>query len=322
MQQGLEAQGATPIATPNLDRLAAGGMMFTDAHSPCSLCPPTRFAMMAGPLPFRYGKRLGSWNFSETAAVLRNRKHTTVGEVMQAAGYRTAMLGKMHIAGGDTLNFTQPERPIPTFPTSDGFDYTFVEHDGIQDPPIDFEPDAVGNPGSPPNVPVQGVNASWGGNAHSDMVYELDLRVGRILAKLEDPDGNPLTDDSILANTLILLTSDNGGLMESMVPAGYDSTGILRLFKSHSYGDGTVPQAMLELRDELHALFLKHDDVSALRTTTAYDVDGFVVPPTALGPDEVTMTSVTGVAAVEPIEYRFSEPNQPLSQLLRTHTTP
>lgn len=57
VQQGLEAEGATPIPTPNLDRLVAGGLMFTDAHSPCSLCAPTRFAMLTGSLPFRIGKR-------------------------------------------------------------------------------------------------------------------------------------------------------------------------------------------------------------------------------------------------------------------------
>ena len=538
VQQGLEAEGATPIPTPNLDRLVAGGLMFTDAHSPCSLCAPTRFAMLTGSLPFRIGKRYGTWNFSETAAVLRNRKHTTVGEIMQAAGYRTSMMGKMHVGGGNTYSFSNPHLPIPTFPTSYGFDYTFLVHDGIQappyvyfendrfarvdptnhsaidtwgtasdlvngssgnpigpngtgshkdgwrdanwngsqngiintrkavefidrhlanhgsqpfllyynspqvhiphTPPVDFEPDANGNPGSPPNVPVQGVNASWGGNAHSDMVHEVDLQVGRILAKLDDPDGNPLTNDSVLTDTLIMFTSDNGGLGGNLVPAGYDSTGILRASKGRSYegghrvpfiahwGDGTaagstiapgtisnqiiagqdwvatmyalteqdiagnqcmdsvnllpvllghqeeseavrpfvlhqagqgnnqtdafgirrgdhvliinrnrsprelfnlaedlsqstnlvdpatypdntVPPEVLALRDELHALFMKHDDVNSLRTTTAYDTDGFAIPPIANGADEVTMTSVSGVAAVGPVEYRFTE---------------
>jgi arylsulfatase A-like enzyme len=535
-RQGLEVR----IPTPNIDRLVAGGMMFTDAHSPCSLCSPTRFAMMTGSLPFRMGKRYGTWSFNETAAVLRNRKHVTVGEIMQTAGYRTSMIGKMHIAGGDTYNFNQPQVPIPTFPTSYGFDHTFVVHDGIQNspymyfendrfsrvnptnqsamdgwgtsadlingtggspagpngnsshnagwrdvnwnssqngiinsakavefidehlanhpeqpfllyynppqvhlphtPPIDFEPDSIGNPGSPPNVPVRGTNAAWGGTAHSDMIRELDLQVGRILDKLDDPDGDPQTNNSILADTLIMFTSDNGGLGNdvSTVPPGYKTSGVLRSSKSHSYegghrvpfvahwGDGTpsgsiiapgsvsdqiiaghdwvatmyaltgqsipedqamdsmnllpvllgqqpesvpvrpfvlhqagqgndrpdafgirrgdhvlivnrnfsprelynlaedlsqttdlinpatyanntVPPEILALRNELHALFLKHDNVSGLRTTTAFDTDGFAVPPTALAADRVTMTSVTGVAAVDPVEYRFTE---------------
>ena len=41
------------IKTPNLDRLAAEGMRFTDAHSPSSVCTPTRYALMTGRYPWR-----------------------------------------------------------------------------------------------------------------------------------------------------------------------------------------------------------------------------------------------------------------------------
>ena len=41
------------IPTPNLDRLAAQGMRFTDAHSPCTVCTPTRYSLMTGQMAFR-----------------------------------------------------------------------------------------------------------------------------------------------------------------------------------------------------------------------------------------------------------------------------
>ena len=44
---------ASSIPTPNLDRLALNGMRFTDAHSPCTVCTPTRYSVMTGQMAFR-----------------------------------------------------------------------------------------------------------------------------------------------------------------------------------------------------------------------------------------------------------------------------
>ncbi len=41
------------VKTPHLDRLAREGMRFTDAHSPCTVCTPTRYGLMTGQMPFR-----------------------------------------------------------------------------------------------------------------------------------------------------------------------------------------------------------------------------------------------------------------------------
>jgi hypothetical protein len=93
VRQGLETQGHTPIPTPNIDRLAANGMMFMNAHSAASVCAPSRFAMMTGSNPFRNGRQWGTWNLNETPnAFNANRNHVTVGEVAQDGGYRTAFL--------------------------------------------------------------------------------------------------------------------------------------------------------------------------------------------------------------------------------------
>ena len=45
------------VATPNLDRLAADGMLFTDAHSPSTVCTPTRYSILTGRMAFRNGMR-------------------------------------------------------------------------------------------------------------------------------------------------------------------------------------------------------------------------------------------------------------------------
>jgi arylsulfatase A-like enzyme len=55
----------------------------------------------------------------------------------------------------------------------------------------------------------------WQGHVsptYAAMVEHVDRSLGEILAALEDPDGNPLTDDSIATNTLVVFTADNGGL--------------------------------------------------------------------------------------------------------------
>ena len=326
-----------PVPTPNLDRLCAQGMMFTDAHTAAAYCAPTRFSMMTGSNPQRNGARWGTWALTDPCAFFRNRIHSTVGDVARAAGYRTAFLGKMHFGGGTGY---LPARMM-YFPTSYGFDYMFGQHDGIwqfyvyfendrfvridpadplnpsvpgtaedlvdwtagsytipngtgtirndwvgdvhwnfsqngiinsakaaafirdhrahhpdrpfmmyycppqvhtpHNPPIDFEPNPDGTPGNPPNVPVAGIT---GGDAVADVTYELDLQVGRILAALEDPDGDGNPADSVLTNTLVMFTSDNGGTGPNRGLPGFwnnateDTTGILTGTKGRPYEGG------------------------------------------------------------------------------------
>lgn len=90
--------------TPNIDALAAEGLWFTDAHSPTSLCSPSRYALMSGRYTFRSNAPWGTWNsFSPTAF---EQGDPTLGSVLKGAGYQTAFVGKWHL-GGD-------------FPTKDG----------------------------------------------------------------------------------------------------------------------------------------------------------------------------------------------------------
>lgn len=141
-------QANSPIPTPNVDRLATEGMTFTDAHTAAAVCAPSRYAMLTGNYPYRGHTRWGTWAFNRTSQFLPGQK--TVGDVMKAAGYRTAFFGKYH-QGGDfyakgsntfyrdadasRVDFT---RAFRNGPVDHGFGYSFVAPTGIQNQPYAF----------------------------------------------------------------------------------------------------------------------------------------------------------------------------------------
>ncbi len=97
--------GGTAFATPNLDRLAAEGMRFTDFHSNSCVCSPTRAALMTG----RYQQRAGIPGVVY-AAPDRNRHHglqmveRTLPEALADSGYATGMFGKWHLGYEEQYN--------------------------------------------------------------------------------------------------------------------------------------------------------------------------------------------------------------------------
>lgn len=106
---------ASKIPTPHIDRLAAEGMRFTDAHAPGPLCHPSRYGLMTGRYPFRTD--ISRWPKEPLIA----EGQTTVASLMQSAGYTTAMVGKWH------LGFQENgyENPLPGGPVDCGFDHFF-----------------------------------------------------------------------------------------------------------------------------------------------------------------------------------------------------
>jgi arylsulfatase A len=81
------------IPTPNLDRLAAQGMRFTDAHSSSGVCSPSRYALLTG--RFHWRKFHGIVNSFEPPVL--DDSELTIPEMLKQHGYRTACLGKWHL---------------------------------------------------------------------------------------------------------------------------------------------------------------------------------------------------------------------------------
>ena len=163
------------IATPNLDRMAADGMRFTDAHSPSTVCTPTRYSIMTGRMAFRLNYRGVFTGVGGPCLITEDR--LTLPAMLREKGYETAMFGKWHIGmsfldkNGDMIDDKVPpqdvdrntkvnpgveavrrvdySRAIPDSPIHRGFDhffgtaccpttdwlYAFIDGDRIPVPP-------------------------------------------------------------------------------------------------------------------------------------------------------------------------------------------
>ena len=83
------------MSTPRIDSLADEGMRFTDAHSPSSVCTPTRYGLLTGRYAWR--TRLQQGVFRSWVPALIEPDRPTLGTLLQAHGYRTAAIGKWHL---------------------------------------------------------------------------------------------------------------------------------------------------------------------------------------------------------------------------------
>jgi arylsulfatase A len=98
------------IATPNLSRMAREGMTFLDAHTPSSVCTPTRYGLLTG--RYNWRSRLAKGVLGGASPHLIPANRPTLGHLMQKAGYQTAMIGKWHLGWdwakqGQEIDFTQ-----------------------------------------------------------------------------------------------------------------------------------------------------------------------------------------------------------------------
>ncbi len=142
------------IRTPNIDKLAAEGMRFTDAHSPSSVCTPTRYALLTGRYPWR--SRLPVGVLRGYSRTLIEPDRPTVASLLKASGYQTGVVGKWHLGldwvvkkGSESLLATagygiQDEmKPadidfdqVPTQgPATAGFDYSYILPASLDMPP-------------------------------------------------------------------------------------------------------------------------------------------------------------------------------------------
>jgi arylsulfatase A len=135
----LGCYGHPSIRTPNLDRMAAEGMRFTDFYSSAPVCTPSRAGLMTGRLPVRTGMSSNTRRvlFPDSAGGLP-ADEITIARALKSRGYATACVGKWHLGH------------LPQYlPTRHGFDFYFgipYSNDMDRDPASPRGRDGMFNP--------------------------------------------------------------------------------------------------------------------------------------------------------------------------------
>ena len=245
----LACYGSTFYETPHIDRLCSQGMKFTSAYAACPVCSPTRASVMTGKYPARL--HVTDWIAGHNRPLAKLRipdwtkylplEEVTLAEALKPAGYATASIGKWHLGTeeywpekqGFDVNLAgchmgQPPAyfapyKIPTLTEGPVGEYLT---DRLADEALTFidknkdRPFFLYLPNYAVHTPLQAkkeVVAKYQAKVRPDnpqnnatyaaMVESVDDGVGKVLAKL---DALGLAD-----RTVVVFTSDNGGLMRS-----------------------------------------------------------------------------------------------------------
>lgn len=121
----LGCYGATRIKTPNVDRLAAGGVRFTAGYAPSSTCTPTRYAILTGEYAWRHPpKKTGILDGDAPLCIEPGR--LTLPAMLRQTGYHTGVVGKWHLGLGDGVVPVDFNREIKPGPLEIGFAYSHI----------------------------------------------------------------------------------------------------------------------------------------------------------------------------------------------------
>ena len=247
-----------PVTTPAIDSLAAGGTRFTDFYSGCAVCSPSRATLLTGRHHIRAG--VYSWIHDESQNSHLLLREITLAEVLRAAGYSTAHIGKWH------LGLPTRDRDKPT-PDDHGFDHWFATANNAS--PSHKNPSNFIRNGTPvgeiegyscqivvdeaidwlsnhrkndtpfflnvwfhePHAPIAApgrIVTTYGkatdkGAVYSGTIDNTDRAIMRLLSKLKEIDA--------FGNTLVIYASDNGSYRD-------DRTGGLRGRKGMNWEGG------------------------------------------------------------------------------------
>ena len=239
----LPAYGNQFHETPHIDRLAAEGLLFTDAYVASPVCSPSRASIMSGQYPARIGIIdfiPGHWRPYEEVIVPQNRTQylpeetMTLGEMMKDAGYSTAYFGKWHLGNSPEHHPSNQgfDRAYETAGRYYGFDFNPSKpvdpkerlSETLTNMSLEFIEENQGHPfflflsHFDVHVPLDADDTlinkylnkekaeGYPSNAvYAAMIEHLDNSVGRIVGKLDEL--------NLSENTMVVFFSDNGGLV-------------------------------------------------------------------------------------------------------------
>ncbi len=130
------------IPTPNLNELSEQGIMFMDAHTPSSICTPTRYGLLTGRYCWRSSLKNGVLRGYDSPLIGEDR--ITIASYLKGRGYKTGIVGKWHLGLGfqkhtngvdDSVIRYDLTKALHSSPNNNGFDYSFVLPASL-----DFEP--------------------------------------------------------------------------------------------------------------------------------------------------------------------------------------
>jgi arylsulfatase A len=224
--------GSKTIATPQLDRMAAEGMKFTDFHVCDSVCTPSRAALLTGCYPPRVGLTEVLSPYSGNGI---SSDEITIAEILKSRGYATACIGKWHLGyqkeflptrhgfdyyfglpysndmssdrkpGGDEIPLMRGEEIVEERVNQDTLTRRYTEESIRFIRASKDRPFFLYLPHTFPHVPLHASDRFRGkskAGLYGDAVEEIDWSCGQIL--------ETLSELKIDENTLVIFTSDNG----------------------------------------------------------------------------------------------------------------
>ncbi len=109
------------LKTPNIDKLANGGVRFTNGYATSATCTPSRFALLTGMYPWRNER---AKILPGDAPMLIDTASTTLADMFKNQGYNTGIVGKWHLGLGDGR--MDWNKDISETPNDLGFDYSYI----------------------------------------------------------------------------------------------------------------------------------------------------------------------------------------------------
>lgn len=245
----ISSYGANKVNTPNIDRLAEGGLKFTDFHAAASICSPSRAAFLTGAYPQRNGLYMGINPKREAHWFLGlNPDEITLAEQFKKQGYVTSLIGKWHLGMQEKFSyFHQGFDHYYGAPENMSHSRLFYDEKKVifEKTPLDkltslyterivkqiaefkeqpfFMYYAHNYPHTPYKAGPKFKGASKDGE-RGDIIQEVDWGIGELVNALEEND--------LLDNTLIIFSSDNGPLKQEYAQP-YSGTKFVSLEGGH-----------------------------------------------------------------------------------------